>query len=684
MNLKSILASAICILAALSSCSQDVSSHRNSLRASAYPLITIDPYTNGWSMADHLYDAPVKHWTEKDFPLIGAVKVDGEIFRFMGVEDGVPADSLSDQSLSQTATQTFADVQPTATHYGFTCGPVFLGLDFMAPLLLDDLELISRPVNYISYKVSSTDGKPHTVQIYFEASPLWAVDNPSQETLSSTLEDGALVYVCAEGKDQKILGSCGDDRRIEWGRFYMAADKYTYDAGIGSAEQLRKSFKLDIKLSTLGCEGENEAGRMALSTNLGSVKEGQGHISIGYDDLYSIQYFGENLRAYWNKDGQKTIFDAFSEAERDYESLADKCESFDRKLMRDAQKAGGRNYAELCALAYRQAIHAHKLVQAPNGDLLWLSKENNSNGSIGTVDVTYPSAPLFLLYNTSLAEGLLNHIFYFSESGRWTKPFPSHDVGTYPLANGQTYGGDMPIEEAGNMVILTAAICHYSGDASYAQKHWETLTTWTDYMLQFGLDPENQLCTDDFAGHFAHNTNLSIKAILGIASYAKMAQMLGKEDIALSYMNQAKTMAAKWMEMADDGDHYRLTFDKPGTWSQKYNLVWDKLLGLNVFPESVAEKELAWYLKNQNIYGLPLDNRRTYTKTDWIIWTATTVAKTGEDFDAFIAPICKFENETTDRVPMSDWIYTDKPVRSGFKARSVVGGYFIKLLSETK
>ncbi len=797
---------------------------QNDLRAPAYPLVTIDPYTSAWSMSDYLYDSPVCHWTGKPFPLLGVVKVDGVPYRFLGTEEqemvpivptslqggwtgryttekplgdwtscdyndtrwksdrgafgtmenettaqtqwgtrniwvrrtvtidpdltgcpvylefsndddavfyinGVQAYStgstcnkskvvkLSDEAraalrqgtnvlaaecvnpvgnglldfgllipkdlataFGRTAVQTSADVQATQTHYGFTCGTIDLNVTFTAPLFLDDLELLSRPVNYLTYTVTSRDGQAHDVALYFEASPRWALDQPQQACASQGYEDAGLVFLKSGSKEQQVLAKQGDDLRVDWGYFYLMADKENSRYGIGSCDELRDAF-LDGGDGLSAKEGENSSAHMALIRSYGQVKHLADKILLGYDDLFSIQYFGQDLRPYWNRKGGKSFQDEALAAADEYEELMARCYAFDQQLMQDATAVGGKEYAALCALAYRQAIAAHKLVEAPNGDLLWLSKENNSNGCINTVDLTYPSAPLFLLYNPDLEKGQMNGIFYYSESGKWNKPFAAHDLGTYPLANGQVYGGDMPVEESGNMLILTAAIAAVEGHADYAARHWEVLTTWADYLVEKGLDPDNQLCTDDFAGHFAHNANLSVKAILGVASYGRLAEMQGQQEVAERYLSKAREMAAEWERMARDGDHYRLTFDQPGTWSQKYNLVWDKLLGLNIFDPKIAATEVSYYLTKQGIYGLPLDSRETYTKTDWVMWTAC-LSPDRATFRQFIVPLHKFMNETVDRVPMSDWVFTDKPNYRGFKARSVVGGYYLRLLEK--
>ena len=665
---------------------------KNELRAPAYPLVTIDPYTNAWSFGDNLYDSSLKHWTGQDFPLIGVVKVDGVPYRFMGIEDydpmmstngDVPGLSTEGDSMSyftQTARQLSVDVQPTRTIYQFVCGPVQLDLTFIAPLLMDDLELVARPVNYLSYEMKTDDGQMHNVELYIEVSPHWAMNLSNQSSVSETFTKDGFVFLKSGTKQQNILGTKGDDVRIDWGYFYLGTDRHNTLAAVGNRNTLRENFlkgNTDFYASAANTKGENQ--RMALVCSLGTIRKSEGRFLIGYDDIFSIQYFGENLRPYWNRKGTETILSQFHKANSDYEKLIKKCIAFDYQLMKEATEAGGRRYAELCALAYRQAISAHKLVEAPNGDLLFLSKENSSNGSIGTVDITYPSAPLFLLYNPELVKGMLNPIFYYSESGRWTKPFAAHDVGTYPLANGETYVGEMPIEESGNILILTASIAAVEGNTDYARRHWKTLTAWADYLLHNGLDPANQLCTDDFAGHLAHNANLSIKAILGVASYGYLAGKLGYKEQSESYIQKAKEMALEWVKMADDGDHYKLAFDKPGPWSQKYNLVWDKLMDWHIFPDKVIQTEIPYYLSVQNKYGLPLDNRETYTKTDWIMWTAT-LASDMETFEKFVDPVYLFMTTTPDRVPMTDWMYTDRPEVKVFRARSVVGGYYMKML----
>jgi hypothetical protein len=406
---------------------------------------------------------------------------------------------------------------------------------------------------------------------------------------------------------------------------------------------------------------------------------------LAYDDEFSIQYMKKNLRPYWRRNGDDAAA-LLKKSAAEYESLKKRCEKFDAELMADLRKAGGEKYARLAALAYRQCFAAGKFVADANGQPLQFCKENHSNGCIGTSDVFYPMAPQFLLFGPTLAKSFLVPFMNYAASERWKFPFAPHDLGTYPHANGQVYGGgerteqnQMPVEESGNLLILFGAIAQMEGNAGFAGLYWKQLEQWAEYLKEKGFDPENQLCTDDFAGHLAHNVNLSVKAICGLGSFAKLCELRGDKAKATEYFKLAREFAQRWVKEADDGEKFRLAFDKPGSWSQKYNLMWDRILGLNLFPAEVARKEMDFYRKTQNKYGLPLDNRKDYTKLDWITWTAT-LTQNRADFEALIDPIYTFLNETPDRSPMTDWYQTKTAKKVGFTARPVVGGVFAQML----
>jgi hypothetical protein len=398
---------------------------------------------------------------------------------------------------------------------------------------------------------------------------------------------------------------------------------------------------------------------------------------------------GSQLKPYWRRNG----LDAeglLTEAARDREKLTAECDKFDNELTADLIAAGGQEYADIATLAFRQCLAAGKFVADANGQPIHFCKENHSNGCIATSDVFYPMAPQFLLFGPSLAKSFVVPFMEYAASDRWKFPFAPHDLGTYPKANGQVYGGgerteenQMPVEESGNLLILMDAIAKLDGNASFAERYWPQLEQWANYLKKEGFDPANQLCTDDFAGHLAHNANLSAKAICALGAYSQLCEMRGDTQQAAEYRRVAKDFADRWVKEADDGDHFRLAFDKPGTWSQKYNLVWDRVLGLNFFPQEVLAKELAYYRRIQNKYGLPLDNRQAYTKLDWTLWTAT-LTQNRDDFAAIVRPVREFLIDTPDRSPMTDWYDTKNAKKVGFTARPVVGGVFVQMLDDSK
>lgn len=650
------------------------------LRPPAVPLITVDPYFSVWSPADRLTDAYPIHWSTKPNTAIGLVTVDGETYRFMGLGD-YPA-----------AKQKSLDFTALSTKYVFEAARIELTALFTTPLLINDYYYFTRPISYLKVTYKSLDKKEHDVKVKIAFSEEICINLRGKEAVTGeTLVSGDIRSAKMGSVSQNVLGQCGDDIRINWGYFYISTKGKNALASIEKIKTVIPNAKKDDepKSDMLFACAEN-----TLAKDCGAL------FTFAYDDIESIVYFEKHLRSYWNKNGEK-IEDEIVKAFADYEETLEKCTVFDDRLFLDATRAGGEKYAEILELSFRQTCAAHKLVLDENGDILYISKECHSNGCAATVDVSYPSIPMFLLYNPELVFGMMRPIYKFARmKDKWEYDFAPHDAGRYPWVNGQVYGlrdtengkkllheFQMPVEECGNMLVMAASAALASGDTKMAEDNLDLLEMWVKYLFENGRDPENQLCTDDFAGHLAHNCNLSLKAISGILSLGVIYKLLGDEEKFEEYKESAHEMALDWIERAKNEDgSFRLTFDGEGTFSMKYNIVWDKLYGTGVMPKWAINSEVASYRRRTSKYGLPLDSRSLYTKSDWLIWTAT-LAETKDTFAEMVEPLWDAYNSCDTRSPMTDWYWTHTSNmriyaanNKGFRHRSVIGGHFIKLL----
>lgn len=651
-------------------------------RVPSVPLITCDPYFSVWSPADALYEEDTCHWTSAPKKIRGYITVDGNLYRFMG-KGGEPV--LAQKSLR---------VDATTTLYTFEGAGVELQVEFFTPLLLEEFDLVSRPCSYVDYAVRSVDGAAHTgqVEFYLDSGICYNGESPKPMAGGQHAMEGFDAAWMGRRRQAPLCHS-GDLITIHWGYLYVAAAK-------GSGTQTA------CELEEMGA-GTRLCARYAFDTGAGPQ-----HSSyvVAYDDIASINYFGSICKGWWARNGAN-ILDAVGEALAQHDALKDRCAAFDATVRAQAEETAGADYADLCSLAYRQVVAAHKLIAGPDGEPVFISKECRSNGCSATSDITYPSSPLFFLYAPKYVKAMMLPILKFAQMPVWEYDFAPHDVGRYPYLTGQVYGaanakcfeGDrsdtvyppyylyprgsdayllemqMPVEECGNMLVMAAAVTLAEQNADFALPYFGLWDKWANYLLQHGADPGEQLCTDDFAGHLAHNVNLAAKAVMGIEAYSILLRYAGREEESAAWHQKAQAMAKDWEARAVVGGHTSLTFGNADNWSLKYNLVWDILFGSGLFSSALMEAEVDLYLEKRNEYGVPLDNRATYSKSDWILWAAALTEDNAKT-RALIADVAHYTHRTPDRVPFADWYDTISAKAIPFQNRTVQGELFMPLL----
>lgn len=665
----------------------------NERKLPAYPLFVKDPNFSLWTTAEELNSVNVTSWYGAEKKIYGFIKTRGETYCFLG-----NAADFKNSGVKK-AEQLYTGVTAFTTDYEFKAGNARLKVSFVSPLPPADLQLLSMPVCYMNYEVTGDDNAE--ISLFVNRRIAY---NDISENSDKRVKGGVMPLKSFEAafiglKRQLPLSNAHDVIGADWGWWYLSGESaYILDESDLSA-YLSADF---IDFSNRG--DEKYIGSMNRSKS--------GIIMLGFDEGVSIDYFGEYLKGLYLSDNN--ITDALRFVYKESADIDRKLSFFDEDLRKKAKECEA-DYLNVLYASLRQSIAAHKLVKDRNGEVLFLSKECGSNGCIATVDVSYPSVPLYLLYNPELVKGMMRPILKFARMPIWKYDFAPHDCGIYPFCTGQVYalkgnGGkyrgnyagnsyvetsypvyllppefdaydfdrQMPVEECANMLIMFAALDKFGGEKSFFLKNADLCKKWVEYLVKDGLKPDTQLCTDDFAGHLRNNLNLAIKAVVGIACYAELN---GNEK----YMRIAKDYADKISAFMLEFDHSPLTWDSgEETFSLKYNFVFDKILGFGLFKQSLLEREVDYCLTKIKKFGIPLDSRKEYTKSDWLMWLSG-LTDDKDKRNKIIAAVDRFLKESPDRVPFSDWFDTvsGEAINTGyykFAARSVQGGCFVDLI----
>jgi len=660
-----------------------------------FPLAVRTPYLSAWlpqGAGAALNDAWPTFWTGSIVGWAGFVKVDGKAYSFLGapVVAGTTFTKAVQKSSTFTATQSI---------FVLSAGPVDITVTFLSPVEPTDLVKQSIPFAYMAVSAKSTDGGSHSVQVYSDISAEWVSGDNSLVATWSTSAGNILTHqvqlqnpaVYTEKNDHTQYGSAYYSTPNTVGATYQTGADVTVRAQFINNGRLPNTQDNNFRAI------QNNWPVFALAHDLGSVGTGASApvlYSVGHIRDPVIKYIvkggGTQDRSFYFWSAFKTPADVISSFLGDYNNALSRANAFDSKVNSDANKISS-DYAAIVSLSIRQALAANELTISKNsdgswntGDVLLFMKEISSDGNMNTVDVIFPAWPIYLYTNPALGKYLLEGLFRYQASGLYPNKWSVHDLGSsYPNAVGHNDGRDeaMPVEESGNMLIMALSYAQKTGDKSQLTTYTSLLDQWTQFLITDSLIPGDQLSTDDFAGHLVNQTNLAIKGIVGIKAMAQIYSLLGNTAKANNYSSIASDYVSRWqtLAMSSNGQHLTLNYGNADSWGLAYNLYGDKLLKLNLFPSSIYSLQTAWYKSHYQSYGVPLDTRHTYTKTDWEIWTSTIVTDTSVR-DYLISSVKKYASDGQTTQPFGDWYETTNGGPEGFRARPVVGGHLAHLV----
>ncbi|CAG8400235.1 unnamed protein product [Penicillium salamii] len=659
-------------------------------RPPAIPLAVRSPYLSTWLDAGsdggnggYLAGQWPVFWQNQVTGWAGMIRVDGDVYTWMG--------------LPGTKTVNQIAYEYTSTKSIFTMhvdNKLEMNITFLSPITPEDFKRQSLVFSYLNVEVSSLDDQDYDVQVYADISAEWVSgDRNAVAEWDYGTTDGVAYHKVYR---QTQLAFSEKNEQGEWGYWYWATDAspgMTHQSGSGG--DVRSQFSNNGKLANKGDTNfraiQEDWPVFGFSSDLGSVGSSPVStlFSLGLAQDQAAQYEGAQsygpVPSLW-----KSYFDtelaALAFFHHDYSESTIFSTEFDEKVARDSIATAGQDYLTITSLSARQAFGATQLCGTQEKTYLFL-KEISSDGNMNTVDVVFPAYPIFLYSNPALLRLVLDPLFENQEAGKYPNDYSMHDMGSsYPNATGHSDGSDekMPLEECGDMLIMTLAYSQKSGDTDYLKLHYNLLKKWTSYLVADSLYPANQISTDDFAGSLANQTNLALKGMIGIQAMAVIANKTGHPDDAANFTSIAHDYITQWQELAIAKDanppHTTLSYGDTDSHGLLYNLFADAQLGLGLVPQSVYQMQSNFYPTVANKYGVPLDTRHAYTKSDWECFAAAIASV--DTRNMFLKDLATWINETPTNRPLTDLYDTESGnyPQNTFVARPVMGGSFAPLL----
>ncbi|KAF7719040.1 Uncharacterized protein PECH_000222 [Penicillium ucsense] len=645
------------------------------LKPPSYPLAVRSPYLSAWIPGNDVASLPshnAQFWEGNKLIWSVIARVDGVAYNLFGV--AFPPNG------TQSAVVTEAVYTSSHTIFTVTAGSRNFTLDFFSPVSPKNYLRQSLPFSYLTVTVAAGDSS--SVQIYSDIDASWT-GQPGHARWSFSQNASTSVYEIQAVNTATF--SENNQGQALWGSAVYASrptDSSFFSSASGPSLSIRESFINSGSLTDTHDEWSS-TGVVAFAHDLGTTTDASTvTFAIGHVRKESIDFLGQTQTGYYRA-AYPEVVGAVSHFLDDYEDANAESVKFDQ-LIQDtgAYSYGNNDYSDILALSVRQVYGGIELTIPSESldvkEVRAFIKEISSDGNINTVDVIYATFPIFYVLSPEFLKLLLTPVFEYMGSSAYTKLYAVHELGAnYPNATGHPADGEeMPIEESGNMIILTYAYQIATGQTDLAETYSAQLKQFADYLFENGLYPASQLSLNDALGALANQTNLAVKAAVGLATYGALSAQS-------NYTAAGKDFAGKiWTgHLGTDvnGTHFLIQYGEE-PWFLVYNHYPDLLFNLDTFPEEAYNATAHFYPTVRKTDGVPLDGAISWGQTNWQSFVAATVR--GPTRNLFIDDLHRYISNGLNSAPFSDryWVEAGDGFSAGqeyaFRARPTLGSHF--------